>query len=105
MHSPFALNLQVPVRPPAESDDRYPVVAQLNERWRVIVCRDGIQWILQRKQALGATETYAASDWRGRSYCRTSSTLVRCCREHCGPIEPAAATVLAALPDRIGGGR
>jgi hypothetical protein len=32
----------------AESDDDYPcTVAFLNYRWRVIECRDRVQWILQ----------------------------------------------------------
>jgi hypothetical protein len=33
----------------AESDDRYPAVAVLNGRYRVIECGAGIQWILQRR--------------------------------------------------------
>jgi hypothetical protein len=45
-----------------ESADDYPVVAQLSPKWRVIECRDGEQWILQRK----------SNKWEGRSYCRTS---------------------------------
>ena len=35
-----------------ESDDDYrDVIALLAPRWRVICCRDGIQWILQKKEA------------------------------------------------------
>jgi hypothetical protein len=82
----------------AESSDDYPVVAQLNPRWRVIVCAQGIQWILQRR---ASTETYATSRWTGRSFCRTREALLRCSREHAGPVAPAAACLLAALPDRL----
>jgi hypothetical protein len=32
-----------------ETDDYPPVIARLNERWRVIACRGSIQWILQRR--------------------------------------------------------
>ena len=82
-----------------ESDDRYPgVVAALNQHHRVIRCRDGIQWILQRRHG---PERLAGTRWDGRSYCRTSEALNRCCREHAGAIEPTAQAILSALPDRI----
>ena len=42
-----------------------------------------------------------ASPWRGRSYCRTRETLIRCTRAYCGAIDPAAAAVLAGLPTRV----
>lgn len=96
-----------PVPPPLpatyrESSDLYPrVVAVLNDRWRVIACPAGIQWILQCR---GRSKTMATSRWRGRSYCRTSEALIRCCREYAGEIEPAARAILAALPPRIEGG-
>lgn len=85
-----------------ESSDAYPhVVAVLNDRWRVIACSAGIQWILQYR---GRSETMATSRWRGRAYCRTRDALIRCCREYSGEIDPAACTILAALPPRIDGG-
>jgi hypothetical protein len=31
-----------------EADDYRAIVVRLNERWRVIACSAGIQWILQR---------------------------------------------------------
>jgi hypothetical protein len=82
-----------------ESDDAYyRIVARLNAGWRVIECPDAIQWILQR---LGSPNRSRRADWRGRSYCRTREALIRCTRHHAGDIDPAAATVLAALPERI----
>ena len=48
------------------ADDYFRVIARLNPRWRVIECRDGIQWILQRR---GSPEKARRDDWRGRSYC------------------------------------
>lgn len=54
-----------------EEDDAYPhVVACLDDRWRVIACRNDIQWILQRR-SLKAGETR----WRGERYHRTLSGL------------------------------
>jgi hypothetical protein len=83
----------------AESDDSHPhIVAVLNRGWRVIECRDGIQWILQRRNR---AETIARHAWRGRSYCRTREALIRCCDEHAGQIDRAARPRLVALPERI----
>jgi hypothetical protein len=81
-----------------ESTDSYgDVMAVLNHKWRVIRCRDGLQWILQSRDSL----TAAKGIWRGRSYCRTRDALIRCTREYAGAIDKAAAAVLAALPDWI----
>ncbi len=82
----------------AESADDYPVVAILNPRWRVIECGAGIQWILQHRASAG---THATARWVGRKYCRTKEALIRSCRLLTGEIEPAACTILAALPERI----
>jgi hypothetical protein len=89
--------------PPAngarETADAYSgFVVQLNPDWRVVACRDRVQWILQRR---GSPEKPRRDDWRGRSYCRTREALIRCTREHAGHIVPAALAILSALPERI----
>ena len=57
-----------------ERDDGYKgVVAQLAPRWRVIICKDGIQWILQRKEASHG------GPWRGVSYHTSRDGLLRAC--------------------------
>jgi hypothetical protein len=82
-----------------ESAEGYSrVVAVLNGKWRVIECRDAIQWILQSRDT---TKAASSGAWRGRSYCRTKEALLRICRVHAGTIDPSAAAILAALPDRI----
>src|SRR4051794_11361951 len=49
-----------------ESDEGYSrLVAALNDKWRVIECRDRIQWILQSRDTAKSKNTGA---WRGRSY-------------------------------------
>jgi hypothetical protein len=75
------------------------VVAILNGKWRIIECRDGIQWILQSRDSLKATLSNCI--WRGRSHCRTKEALLRVCAACAGQIDPTAAAVLAGLPDRI----
>ena len=78
-----------------ESSDGYSrVVAILNGKWRVIECRDRVQWILQSRDS----PKPEAGLWRGRSYCRTKEALLRVCAAHAGKI---AAAALAALPDWI----
>ena len=82
-----------------ETADGYSgFVAQLNPDWRVVACRDRAQWILQRR---GSPEKPRGDDWRGRSYCRTKEALIRCTREHAGPIDPAAGAILTSLPEWI----
>ena len=82
-----------------ESDTGYrAVVAVLNDRWRVIECRDGIQWILQRQDA---ARSLHGAPWRGRSYCRTRAALIRDVGRHAGEISPAAMAILEALPERL----
>ena len=79
-----------------EADDYHAIVAILNDHWRVIVCRAGIQWILQRR----AGERHGSARWASRSYCRTKDGLILFSHEHAGGIEPAAVAILDALPAR-----
>ena len=80
-----------------ESGDGYDrVVVRLNEKWRIVECRAGIQWILQRRKS--------ASDgggWSSRSFCRTSEALRRVAAEHAGAIDPEAQEALDRLPEWI----
>ena len=80
------------------ADDYAGIVAFLNSDWRVVECRDQLQWVLQRR---GSPKTSRRDDWRGRAHCRTAEALRRCTREHAGIIDPAALAVLFALPERI----
>jgi hypothetical protein len=91
---------EAPKNCPAESDSTYPHI-QLNSRWRVVACRDRVQWILQRQHGPGEPERPAATRWEGRAYCRTREGLTRSCRAYSGPIDPAAVAALRTLPDRI----
>lgn len=80
-----------------ESDANYHgVIAALNDRWRVIACRDGIQWILQFSK-----KSRDGVKWYSRSYCRTRQALIRDASLHAGDISPIAMTVLNNLPERL----
>lgn len=89
-----------PVPSHRERDDAYRyVVVWLNEHWRVIECRDGIQWILQRSDG----ERHGQTRWSGRSYCRTRNALIRASRDLAGEIDGSAMAILEGLPEWIGG--
>jgi hypothetical protein len=82
-----------------ERDDGYrSVVARLNSGWRVIVCADHLQWIVQRACAGRARTT----EWRAVGFYRTRNALTAACARLCGHCDPAAMAMLAALPDAFG---
>ena len=92
----------LPVRNKGEETDSYPdVVARLGHDWRVIVCRDGIQWIVQRR----AGKRHGGARWEARSYCRSREGLMRLCRDFLGEHACIGTAALAHLPDHIEHGR
>jgi hypothetical protein len=70
-----------------EEADEYPTVARLNPRWRVIVCKNATQWIIQGR--------ISAREWRAVWFCHTRDGLLRGARERvAGPIGDNALVVL-----------
>lgn len=78
----------------SEAADDYPdIITRLTPEWRIILCRDGIQWILQR---------LTGNRWRGQSYCRPREGLLRCIHEKViGDIDPCSSSLVETLPDDI----
>lgn len=58
------------------ADDYGRALVLLNDRWRVAVCSDGVQYLLQRR-CTGAKER----PWSSQSFCTTKRALERCIRE------------------------
>lgn len=57
-----------------ESGDHYHSnLIQFDERWRLIVCRQKHQLILQRR------ESFHGGAWRGYKYLRTKNALLQVC--------------------------
>ena len=87
-----------------ETADEYTrVVCLLADRWRVVVCKDNDQWIIQRHE-----NGTAKRPWRGVSYHRTKKALVERCGALCGQIDPAAMAALDQVrgkPSPSGRGR
>jgi len=90
---------QAKVADPAfrERDDLYiKVIVRPKDRWRVILCKHGLQFIVQKR----STKTPNAGVWAGKSYCTTRNGLIDVC-SHLGLLEDAhTEAVLNALPDR-----
>jgi hypothetical protein len=81
-----------------ETADGYArVVVMLSPSLRVIECRDGIQWILQRRKKGGAERP-----WRGVGYFRTRKALRRVCATFNQEFNPGTAHVLDSLPEVFG---
>lgn len=63
-------------------------------QYRVAVCRDGLQWLFQRRRPGFAGEGPA---WDSIGYCVTRNALMRLQRSHMGTDAPA----LLSLPERF----
>jgi len=79
-----------------ESSDLYAkVIVQSSDRWRVILCAQGLQWIIQKK------ESSHAGPWRAEKYVTSRSALIRACGTLGLLSDPATEAVLYALPDYV----
>ena len=87
-------------QPPShrERDDNYAkVITQLAPRWRVIICKDGIQWILQKRSVPSPN----AGTWSGKSYSTTRDALITACSDRELLSDPSARQALDALPSDV----
>ena len=78
-------------------DDYHGVILKFSSRWRVILCKDNIQWILQKCDA----EPSHDGNLRGKSYFACKESLIRVCGSRRLFLDPKARAVLEALPARI----
>ena len=78
-----------------ERDDNYHgVIVQLAPRWRIIECRDAIQWIIQKRSAKPLNPGY----WFGASYVTERNKLIELSTALGLLSEPSLWAVLEALP-------
>ena len=81
-----------------ERDDEYcEVIVQLAPRWRVIVCKDYLQWIIQKRTA----EPLHRGEWRGQSYVTNRKSLIRLCASLGLLSDNVARASLDALPEQF----
>jgi len=88
------------VRSYRERDDNYwDVVAQLDPRWRVIVCKDYLQWIIQKR----TPEPLHRGVWRSQSYVTSRNSLIRLCASLELLSDDTLCATLDALPEQFSG--
>ena len=84
-----------------ESSDAYCRVIAGDDKHRIIVCRHGIQFIIQRVAGRGTSIT--GREWRGISYHRERASLIRRVEEICGrtldEIFDGGGSEIAKLPE------
>jgi hypothetical protein len=81
-----------------ERDDNYQgVIVQLAPRWRIIECRDTIQWIIQKRSAEPLNPGY----WLGASYVTDRNKLIELSTTLGLLSEPSLRAVLEALPSSV----
>ena len=81
-----------------ERDETYwGVIVALSDRWRVILCKDEIQFILQ-KRSVAPPNT---GTWAGKSYSTSRSGLIAACSDRGLLSEPSVRQVLGALPSDV----
>ena len=79
-----------------ERDHYYAyIVVQLTPRYRVILCPQGLQWIIQEKEASHE------GPWRAEGYYTTRDSLLNACGKLGFLSGPNAEAVLHALPDHV----
>ena len=80
-----------------ESDDAYrDVAATLAEDLRAIVCKNGLQYIPQRRHA----GDLRGAAWRSLCYCASKKSLMRACEGLQGRSGPISTDALAPLPEK-----
>lgn len=82
-----------------ETDDCYfRVIARLSDRFRLIRCKDDIQWIIQKRDGF----RNGKPRWQGHSYCVQPETIHRLALSLCGPSDGAE---LKSLQTHLKGGK
>ena len=93
------LNAQAEYTHRETHDAYFKVIAQPEPRWRKIVCKHGLQWIVQKR----STEAPNTGVWVGFSYCTTRNALIEACSRLDLLLDANTEAVLHALPERITG--
>ena len=77
-----------------ERDDAYlGTIVQFSPRWRLILCKDRMQWIIQKK------ESSRRGDWRGKYYLTCKDSVLETSGRLGWLSDPKVKAVLYALPE------
>ena len=76
-----------------ERDEAYlGTIVQFNPRWRLVLCKDQMQWIIQKK------ESSRRGDWRGKQYLTCKDSVLKASGSLGLLSDPKVKAVLHALP-------
>ena len=76
-----------------ERDEGYiGTIVQFSLRWRLILCKDQMQWIIQKK------ESSRRGDWRGKQYLTCKDSVLKASGSLGLLSDPKVKAVLHALP-------
>lgn len=79
-----------------ERDENYAdIVVKLAPRYRIILCPQGLQWVIQKK------ECSRSGHWRAEQYLTSRNSLIEACGKRGLLSDPNAEAVLHALPDHV----
>ena len=77
-----------------ERDDAYiGTIIQFSPRWRLILCKDQIQWIIQKR------ESYHRGFWRGKQYLTCKDSVLKASGSLGLLSDPKVKAVLSELPE------
>ena len=77
-----------------ERDEAYlGTIVQFSPRWRLILCKDQMQWIIQKK------ESSRRGDWRGLKYVTSRESVFVACGKLELFFDPEVEATLRRLPD------
>ena len=77
-----------------ERDDAYiGTIVQFGPRWRLILCKDQMQWIIQKK------ESSRRGDWRGKQYLTCKDSVLKASGRLGLLYDPKVDAVLYELPE------
>ena len=83
-----------------ETADAYDnIVMQLGRRWRVIICKDDLQWIVQKR----SVERLHRGKWCAKSYVTSRKALIRLCASLELLSDASVRARLEALPEQFSG--
>lgn len=76
------------------ADDYVGVVTSLDDKHRVIICKDAIQWIIKVRRG----QRGGQARWVGKSYFTTSKAVINASHALCGPLHSKVLHKLQAPP-------
>lgn len=79
------------------SGDYRHIVLMISSKWRIIECRQGLQWIIQKCQGI----RYGTTRWEGKKYFISRDGLVTACQRLNLNLDTDTNLVLKELPKYI----